>query len=90
MIAGFRIWIRSRDFNPDFSCRRFRLADDWLRDAGLQTEGMVGRAYSRLVRSRDVVETIVPRLERDPLLFLHAPEAGCVECNEARSSVYAE
>jgi aminoglycoside N3'-acetyltransferase len=71
----------------DHCCRRFALADDWLRERGLQREGTVGRAHARLVRARDVVEVVVERLGRDPLVFLHQPSAGCAECDEARASL---
>jgi hypothetical protein len=33
------------------------------------------------------VDVAVERLARDPLLFLHAPAAGCGECDAARQSV---
>jgi aminoglycoside 3-N-acetyltransferase-4 len=71
----------------DHCCARFALADDWLRQEGLQQEGRVGHGQARLMRSRDVVRLSVARLTRDPLLFLHAPEAACAECDEARASV---
>jgi aminoglycoside 3-N-acetyltransferase-4 len=68
-------------------CVRFALADDWLRDANLQKEGRVGHAQARLMRSRDLVRLAVAHVKRDPLLFLHRPEEGCAECDEARASV---
>jgi aminoglycoside 3-N-acetyltransferase len=71
----------------DHCCQRFALADEWLRDRALQSEGPVGHAHARLFRARDVVSVAVEQLKRDPLLFLHAPESGCVECDEARRSV---
>ncbi|HEU4559600.1 MAG TPA: AAC(3) family N-acetyltransferase, partial [Longimicrobium sp.] len=71
----------------DHCCDRFKLADEWLRERGLQAEGRVGHAHARLFRSRDVVEATLPHLRRDPLIFLHPPEAGCEECDEARASV---
>ncbi len=71
----------------DHCCARFRLADEWLREAGLQSEGPVGHGHARLVRSRDVVRTVVPRLEADPVLFLHPRDAGCEECEEAWASL---
>jgi aminoglycoside N3'-acetyltransferase len=70
----------------DHCTANFVLADAWLRAMGVQREGRIGNAQSRLVRSRDVVSAVVERLRRDPLLFLHA--AGlCAECDEARTSV---
>ncbi|MEZ4423442.1 MAG: AAC(3)-IV family aminoglycoside N-acetyltransferase [Gemmatimonadota bacterium] len=71
----------------DHCCARFRLVDGWVREAGVQREGTVGHAHARLVCARDVVDAVVPRLVADPLLFLHGPEAGCDECDDARSSV---
>jgi aminoglycoside N3'-acetyltransferase len=71
----------------DHCCRRFLLVDDWLREAGLQSAGSVGHATARLVRSRDVVEVVVRALADEPLIFLHAAEEGCEECDEARASV---
>jgi len=68
----------------DHCCRRFALADEWLRGLGLQREGTVGHAEARLMRSRDLVETACARLAEDPTVFLHPPEAGCADCDEAR------
>ena len=70
----------------DHCCRRFALADGWLRSAELQSEGTVGHAHARLFRSRDVVRLAVEQLGREPLLFLHPVEEGCAECDEARAS----
>jgi aminoglycoside 3-N-acetyltransferase len=71
----------------DHCCRLFRLADEWLRAKGLQREGKVGNAGARLARSRDIVSVAVERLERDPLVFLCASNAGCDECDSARVSI---
>jgi len=71
----------------DHCCRRFELADGWLRSAGLQTEGKVGHAHARFFGSRDVVRLAVQRLLREPLLFLHSAGERCEECDEARASV---
>jgi aminoglycoside 3-N-acetyltransferase len=71
----------------DHCCERFALADSWLRAAALQAEGRVGHARARLARARDIVRTAVTYLAQDPLIFLHAPHAGCVECNLARTSL---
>lgn len=73
----------------DHCCQRFALADGWLRARGLQAEGRVGHAHARLVRSRDVVAAALEHLAADPLLFLHAPEEGCADCDEARRSTTA-
>lgn len=73
----------------DHCCQRFALADQWLRERGLQAEGAVGNANARLARARDIVSVAVERIAADPLVFLHPPEAGCAECDEARASVSA-
>ena len=74
----------------DHCCERFAFADEWLRARGLQSEGRVGHAHARLARARDIVGVAVEHLARDPLLFLHPPDAGCVECDRARNSVKRE
>ena len=71
----------------DHCCARFALADDWLRAQVLQSEGRVGHARARLARARDIVRVAAEHLAHDPLLFLHAADAGCAECDEARRSV---
>ena len=71
----------------DHCCERFARMDGWLREAGLQREGRVGNGIARLARAQDIVEQAVRRLRADPLHFLHAPSAGCAECDEARASV---
>jgi aminoglycoside N3'-acetyltransferase len=71
----------------DHCCARFALADGWLRAGGLQSEGRVGHAHARLMRARDLVAITRERLRRDPLLFLHPPEARCAECDAARETV---
>lgn len=71
----------------DHCCQLFRQVDGWLRRDGLQAEGPVGSAHARLSRSRDIVDVVTTRLAADPLAFLHPVDAGCEECDEARSSV---
>ena len=71
----------------DHCCARFALADEWLRESGLQHEGRVGHAHARLTRARDIVTVPVERLARDPLLFLNPPNAACGECDETRMSI---
>jgi aminoglycoside 3-N-acetyltransferase len=71
----------------DHCCERFTFADEWLRKGGLQSEGPVGHAHARLARARDIVAVALEHLADDPLLFLHPPGAGCVECDEARRSL---
>ena len=73
----------------DHCCERFALADEWLRAAGVQSEGLVGHAYARLARSRDIVRIARDRLSRDPLVFLHPGAEGCGDCDAARRSVAA-
>jgi aminoglycoside N3'-acetyltransferase len=71
----------------DHCCARFQLADEWLREEGLQAEGLVGHAHARLFRARDVARVAVERLRDNPLLFLHDEGEGCFECDRARASV---
>ena len=71
----------------DHCCQRFALADEWLRARNQQREGRVGHAHARLIRSRDIVTVVREQLARDPLIFLHSPESGCAECDEARRTV---
>ncbi len=71
----------------DHCCERFSLVDEWLRTRGLQSEGPVGHGHARLMRSRDVVNVACEALARDPLIFLHRPEEGCDDCDEARASI---
>ena len=71
----------------DHCCARFREVGGWLEESGAQRTGPVGHATARLVRSRAVVDAVVPRLRADPLHFLHPPAAGCEECDLARASV---
>lgn len=70
----------------DHCCERFTLADEWLRERGLQSEGRVGHAHARLARSRDVVRLAREHLALDTLLFLHSPGAGCADCDDARQT----
>ena len=71
----------------DHCCQGFAQADEWLRAKGQLKEGRVGEAQARLMRSDDLVKTIVERLRGDPLVFLCAPAIGCEECDRARASV---
>ncbi|HYR12507.1 MAG TPA: AAC(3)-IV family aminoglycoside N-acetyltransferase [Longimicrobium sp.] len=69
----------------DHCAERFTLADGWLRERGLQSEGKVGHADARLIRARDVVTVALEYLAADPLVFLHPPGAECEECDGARA-----
>jgi len=71
----------------DHCCARFAFADEWLRARGLESEGPVGHAQARLVRSRDVVKVAREHLASDPLVFLHPVGSNCAECDAARKSV---
>lgn len=76
------------DYEENDHCgERFALVGGWLSERGLQREGRVGHAHALLARSRDVVEVVVERLRREPLVFLHAEGERCEECDEARGSV---
>lgn len=74
----------------DHCCQRFALADDWLRATGLQAEGPVGQGTARLARARDIVGLAVEAIGREPMVFLHDPEHGCAECDEARRDIRKE
>lgn len=71
----------------DHCCQRFRLADDWMRGNGLQSDGIVGHAPSKLMRSRDLIDTALAHLKRDPFVFLHPKNSGCEDCADAWTSV---
>jgi aminoglycoside N3'-acetyltransferase len=71
----------------DHCCQRFALADTWLRQRGLQSEGPLGQGHARLFYARDLINVALEHLTRDPLVFLHLPEAGCAECDGARRSI---
>lgn len=72
----------------DHCCIGFRQLDGWLAE-GEQREGQVGNAWAKLVNAQDVVATAVARLEVEPLVFLCTAEAGCEDCDAARTSVLA-
>ena len=74
----------------DHCCRRFALADDWLRARGLQAEGPVGHGSARLARARDIVGLAVEAMCREPTIFLHGPGEGCADCDEARLGIMRE
>ncbi len=71
----------------DHCCLRFAVADHWLRSRELQREGRVGHGQARLARARDIVAAGLDLLAQDKLVFLHAPDASCAECDEARRSI---
>ena len=58
-----------------------------MQERGAQSKGIVGHTDSTLMRSRDLIESIVPRLKDDPFVFLHPPDYGCAQCDEARQHV---
>jgi len=68
----------------DHCSMRFALADDWLRARRMQAEGPVGYGVARLARAQDIVGLAVDAIRRVPTVFLHGPEEGCAECDEAR------
>jgi len=71
----------------DHCCARFTCVGEWLDARDLQRVGPVGHGTARLIRSRDVVSTVVERLTPDPTFFLHPMGSGCEECDEAWSSI---
>jgi aminoglycoside N3'-acetyltransferase len=70
----------------DHCCERFNRLDAWLDAEERQRRGTVGHASARLMASRDVVDVVVPRLQREETLFLHPP-GECDECDDARASL---
>lgn len=73
----------------DHCCELFRLADGWLKDRGLQADGMVGHAPAKLMRARDVIDVVIPKLTANPFAFLHPRGSACAECADAWRSVPA-
>ena len=71
----------------DCCCELFVLADAWMQRAGLQSDGIVGHAPAKLMRSQDVICTAFAHLARDPLVFLHPRGSGCEECGQAWQSI---
>jgi aminoglycoside N3'-acetyltransferase len=71
----------------DSCCEKFELVDDWLRAEGLLREGRVGHAEARLMEAKDLVRIAAAKVRENPLIFLHGPEEGCEECDEARESL---
>lgn len=85
-----RIWRAGMDTTvhyaePDHCCERFAQLDAWLGDR--QRRGPVGHGTGRLMRSRDVVEVAMDRLEEDALVFLHPRGSGCEDCALAWEAV---
>jgi aminoglycoside N3'-acetyltransferase len=72
----------------DHCCDRFRLVGRWLTGRGLERKGVVGRAKSRLMKSRDVVDVVTEWLRLNETVFLH-PRGVDIECDEARFSIPA-
>lgn len=71
----------------DHCCRNFVQVGEWLDRRGLQRKGRVGHAPARLMRSRDVVDTVVAELASDPCRFLCPRGTGCSECDMAWKSI---
>ena len=73
----------------DHCCQRFCQAGTWLEQCGLQKEGRVGHATSKLMRSRDLVDTALAHLEHDPFALIHPRGVDCEDCAEAWKSIPA-
>lgn len=71
----------------DHCCRGFERVETWLLERSILVDGRVGRAPSRLMHARDVVETVTHRLQQNPVQFLCPRGSGCAECDEAWCSV---
>lgn len=73
---------------PDHCCQLFRQAGNWLRAEGKQAENEAAHGTARLFSASDLIEVALPRLRRDPLVFLH--RVDCEECQAARDSIPPE
>ena len=71
----------------DHCCQLFCRASVWLQERGLQADGPVGHAPSKLMRSRDLVETVVGQLAQDRFALIHSRDVDCEECLDAWNSV---
>ena len=69
----------------DHCCQNFALVAGWL-DAKGSSAAAWWVMPGRLVRSRDIVETVVERLRAEETIFLH-PYGVDEECDEARASI---
>lgn len=70
----------------DHCCQNFSLVDGWLDERGLQRRGKVGHAEARLIRSRDIMDVVIPRLKENETTFLH-PIGVDEECDDAWRSL---
>lgn len=71
----------------DHCCRGFRKVEDWLDPP--RRSGGVGHADAMLAPAQEIVRVALARLSVDPLVFLCAPDSGCVDCASARRSAHA-
>lgn len=70
----------------DSCCRGFLMAGSWLRERGLEREGPLGGGTAKLMRSQDVVATVVEELKGNPTRFL-CQRSTCEECDDAWASI---
>lgn len=70
----------------DHCCQNFQLLDAWLDAQHLQKRGKVGNADTRLMFSKDVIETALAQLRVNPTVFLH-PRGTDEECDAAWASI---
>lgn len=70
----------------DHCCQNFQLVDGWLDAKALQHRGKVGHAEARLIRSGDIVKTVIEQLHMNETVFLH-PFGVDKQCDEARGSL---
>jgi aminoglycoside 3-N-acetyltransferase len=66
--------------------RDFIGLDRVLRESGKMTVGMIGRAVTRLVRSRDLIDTIKKEAEKNPAFALCSNPA-CADCVAQRADI---
>ncbi|MEX2394088.1 MAG: AAC(3) family N-acetyltransferase [Actinomycetota bacterium] len=70
----------------DSCCQGFNQVEGWLRNRGLMREGSVGSGRAMLMRSRDVVSTVIEELRTNPCRFLH-PRGECEDCDGSWNTV---
>lgn len=76
-------------FENDHCCRLFRRVNKWLNRCALQSQGTVGNASAKLIRSRDLIDVALAELDWDPFVFLHPRGSRCDECADAWQGVPA-
>ncbi len=84
MRDGVPVCVHFREVNH--CCKNFALVDGWLEARGMIAHGLIGHAKARLMRSRDIVETVLEHLRENETAFLH-PYGHDEECDESHRSI---